>query len=133
MNRTTMNDRKETNMDEVQTPNPKTIRISDINMEEGVEELLNSPDAQPYVRLALALLAGRDLKPALLEISQLPLEKRYLWRVVSALKWAFADLEDLGIVADRKTPSPDHLRRIEDLMKFRPLQFCLFMSALYGP
>ncbi len=120
-------------MDEVQTPNPKTIRISDINMEEGVEELLNSPDAQPYVRLALALLAGRDLKPALLEISQLPLEKRYLWRVVSALKWAFADLEDLGIVADHKTLSPDDLRKIEDLMKFRPLQFCLFMSALYGP
>jgi hypothetical protein len=34
------------------------------------------------------------LEAVLEVIRDLPLEKRYVWRVFSALKWAFADFED---------------------------------------
>jgi hypothetical protein len=119
-------------MDEASELRREKIRISDIRMEEGAEELMKSPDAQPYMRLAIALAADRDLRPVLEEISQLPLEKRYLWRVVSALKWAFVDLDDLSIVVDSKTLSPEEMKKIENLLEKRPLQFCLFMKALYG-
>jgi hypothetical protein len=119
-------------MNEDQKLRRETIRISDIKMEDGARELLDSPDAQPYIRLAVALAADRDLEPALQDISQLPLDKRYLWRVVSALKWAFVDLDDLSVVVDRKTLSPEDLKKIEELLEKRPLQFCLFMKALYG-
>jgi hypothetical protein len=34
------------------------------------------------------------LEAALEVVRDLPLEKRYTWRVFSALKWAFADFED---------------------------------------
>ena len=112
---------------------PETIPLSAIRREEGAEELLKSQEAQPYMRLAKAVAAGRDAKPALQEISQLPLEKRYLWRVVSALKWAFVDLEDLSIVADRDTLSREDLEKVVNLIRKRPLQFCMFLTALLGP
>jgi hypothetical protein len=111
---------------------PERIPVSTIRMEEGAEELLKSPEAQPYMRLAEAVVAGRDAKPALHEISKLPLEKRYLWRVVSALKWGFVDLDDLSIVADRETLSREDFARIVSLVRLRPLQFCIFLTALLG-
>ena len=119
-------------MDEQQNSAVKRLSLSDIKMEDGAEELLKSPTAQPYMRLAVALAAGRDIQAPLLEISQLPLESRYLWRVVSALKWAFVDLDDLSIVVDRKTLSPEDLDKVEELLRLRPLQFCLFLKALCG-
>jgi hypothetical protein len=66
------------------------------------------------------------------ELAALPLEKRYVWRVGSALKWAFADSETMNVEADRKTMSHEDKKRVLDLLKHRPLQFCLFLSALLG-
>jgi len=110
-----------------------TIPVSAISLEQGAEELLRSPEAQPYRRLAEAVVTGRDTGPALREISALPLEKRYLWRVVSALKWAFVDLEDLNIEADTETLPLEDLKKVVSLVRLRPMQFCLFLSALVGP
>ncbi|MGA8234454.1 MAG: hypothetical protein WB795_23460 [Candidatus Acidiferrales bacterium] len=84
-------------------------------MEDGAEELMK-------------VVSGT----ALLEISQLPLGDRYLWRVVSALKWALVDFDDLSIVVDRKKLSPDDLDKVAALLRHRPLQFCLFLKALCG-
>ena len=80
----------------------------------------------------MAVMSGTDAGPATEAIRQLPLEERYVWRVASALKWAFADLETLNVEADRKTLSAADQDRLMDLLKLRPLQFCLFMSALLG-
>jgi hypothetical protein len=52
--------------------------------------------------------------------------------VASALKWAFADLETLSVEADRQTLSPEDRKQLVELLKHRPLQFCLFLSALFG-
>jgi len=57
-----------------------------------------------------AVTAG-DTGPALQDISQLPLEKRYLRRLGSTLKWAFVDLDDLSIEADTETLSRQDLRK----------------------
>ena len=78
------------------------------------------------------MVAGRDAKPALQDISQLPLEKRYPWRVVSALKWALVDLEDLS-VADRDTLSHEDLEKVVNLIRKRPLQFGMLLTGLLGP
>jgi hypothetical protein len=112
---------------------PVTISASAISVEQGADELLRSPEGQPYRRLAEAVVTGRDTGPALREISALPLEKRYLWRVVSALKWAFVDLEDLNIEADTETLPLEDLKKVVSLVRLRPMQFCLFLSALVGP
>lgn len=35
------------------------------------------------------MMGGKDTGPAIEELAALPLEKRYVWRVASALRWAF--------------------------------------------
>jgi hypothetical protein len=59
-------------------------------------------------------------------------KKRYTWRVASALKWAFVDFENLNVVAYRRTLGQEDLDKLVDLLRHRPLQFCLFLSALFG-
>jgi hypothetical protein len=78
------------------------------------------------------VVGGKEPGTALEKLAALPLKQRYTWRVASALKWAFSDLETLNVEADCQTMSPDDQSRLAELLKNRPLQFCLFMSALFG-
>ena len=73
-----------------------------------------------------------DVGPSLREIAELPLKKRYVWRVASALKWGFADFEDWNVAVDRKTLKPEDADKVVQLLKFRPIQFCMFLKALVG-
>ena len=110
----------------------RVVELSDLKVEDGAHELASSPDMEPYMRLIEAQLTGADPAPALEALRQLPLEKRYIWRVASALKWAFADCEDWNVVADKQTLAPEDLAKVMDLLKFRPAQFCIFLTALVG-
>jgi hypothetical protein len=111
---------------------PKSIPIKDLVSEDGAHELATSPDMQPYLRLIKAGLQNQDITPDVEEIAQLPLEKRYVWRVASALKWAFADFDDVNVVVDRQTLSPDDLAKVVELLSRRPSQFCMFLKVLVG-
>jgi hypothetical protein len=110
----------------------KRIPIKDIISEEGAHELATSPDMQPYLDLIMAEMQGLDTAPQLKAITELPLEKRYVWRVASALKWGFADFEDMNVVADTKTLPEEDFARVRELLKLRPIQFCMFLEALFG-
>ena len=63
--------------------------------------------------------------PELETIRRLPLEKRYIWRVASALKWCLADCESLSVQADKRTLTPQDFAKVTDLLKFRPMQLAL--------
>lgn len=108
------------------------IPVRDLKMDPGAEDLLESPTMQPYLRLALAVTRKEKLRPALEEISALPLENRYVWRVASALKWAFTDFDAGSVAADRETLRPEDGQALAELLKMRPVQFCLFLEVLYG-
>jgi hypothetical protein len=108
----------------------KVVEANSLTMEEGAEELLNSPEMQPYSRYIEAAVVGGDVGPSMREIADLPLEKRYVWRVASALKWAFADFEDWNVVVDRKTLQPEDFEKLMKLLRFRPIQLCLFLKGL---
>ena len=108
------------------------IPMSDIVSEDGAHELATSADMQPYLRLAMAILKDTDPTQELDEVARLPLEKRYIWRVASALKWGFADFDDVNVETDRATVSLEDLEKVLDLLRFRPAQFCLFLTALVG-
>jgi len=111
---------------------PEEIPINDLHQEDGAHELATSPEMQPYLRLIKAGMQDRDTNPKLEEIAALPLEKRYVWRVASALKWAFADLETVSVNVDRETLSKEDLKKLIDLLRLRPIQFCMFLKALVG-
>jgi hypothetical protein len=119
-------------MDENADDPIKRIPPRELKMEPETEALLESPAMEPYVKLAVAIMQGKEVASETAEIAALPLERRYVWRVASALKWAFADLETLNVRADRDTLSLEDRSRLINLVKHRPLQFCLFLSALFG-
>ena len=109
------------------------IDLNKIVMEDGAHELASSPDMRPYVEYTIAELQGKDTMHAFDAIISMPLEKRYIWRVASALKWAFADFDDENVALDIRTVVFDDLARVSELIEKRPLQFCMFMRALIGP
>jgi hypothetical protein len=110
----------------------KYVPIQDLHQEEGARELTELPEMEPYLNFAAALMQGHDPEPELEAIRRLPLEERYVWRVASALRWAFADLDDLSVSADKDTLTPEDFGKVRDLVKLRPIQFCLFLKALVG-
>jgi hypothetical protein len=91
---------------------------------------MSAPEMQPYRRFIEAALTEGDVEGSLREIAKLPSEKRYVWRVASALKWGFADFEDWSVIADRKTLNEGDAAKLMQLLRFRPIQFCMFLKAL---
>jgi hypothetical protein len=110
----------------------KRIPIKDIRQEEGAHELASSPDMKPYLEFIKAVMQDHDPAPELEAIRRLPLEKRYVWRVASALKWGLADCESLSVEADKQTLTPGEFAKVMDLLKFRPMQLALVLKALVG-
>ncbi len=110
----------------------KRIPINELHQEEGAHELAASPGMELYLDLAMTVMQDADPTAELEAIRLLPLEKRYVWRVASALKWAFADFDDLGVEADQRTLTPEDFAKVMDLIKLRPTQFCIFLKALVG-
>jgi hypothetical protein len=110
----------------------KNIPINNFRQEEGAHELATSPDMQPYLRLIKAGMQDHYTTPYMEEIAAIPLEKRYVWRVASALKWAFADLETVSVNVDRETLSKEDLKKLIELLRLRPMQLCIFFKALLG-
>jgi len=112
--------------------NIKRIPIKNLHQEDGADELATSPDMEPYLEFAMAVMTDSNPSTELEAIRELPVEKRYVWRVASALKWGFADFDDLGVDADRQTLSPEDFAKVMELLKLRPMQFCIFLKALLG-
>jgi hypothetical protein len=110
----------------------KRIPIKDIRQEEGAHELASSPDMKPYLEFIKAVVQDHDPAPELEAIRQLPLEKRYIWRVASALKWGLADCESLCVEADKQTLTPEDFAKVMELLKFRPMQLALVLKTLVG-
>jgi hypothetical protein len=111
---------------------PKHVPTKHLRQEEGASELGSSPDMEPYLNYIMASMQGANIQPHLEALSKLPLEKRYVWRVASAIKWGFADFDSVPVAADRETLNPEDLAKVVDLLKFRPIQFCMFLKALVG-
>jgi len=106
--------------DEREDVPPRSMPIGDLKIDPLAEDLLDSPAMQPYMNLAVAMMQQRDMAPATEEIAALPLERRYVWRVASALQWAFADMDTLTVDVDRQTLSLEDRRRLLDNGKAPP-------------
>jgi hypothetical protein len=58
---------------------------------------------------------------AVADLKNLKVEDRYLWRVASALKWAFADFDSASVGADMATiETDDDRKRLSELFAMRP-------------
>ena len=109
-----------------------SVPISEIHSEEGAQDLVRSERMKPYLAFLKAQMSGEDTEPYLAALAALPLEERYVWRVMSALKWAFCDLDTENAIADLHTLSEDDLKKVLEPLSLRAIQFCLFVNALIG-
>jgi hypothetical protein len=109
-----------------------SLRRSEIHSEDGAQELVRSEKMKPYLAILKAQIAGQDTEPLFAALAALPLEERYIWRVISALKWAFCDLETESAIADFRTLSEDDCLKVAEPLTLRATQFCLFVNALLG-
>ena len=112
--------------------NIRNLPISEIHSEEGAQDLVRSERMKPYLALLKAQMAGLDTEPHIAALAALPLEERYVWRVISALKWAFCDLETESAIADFRTLSEEDRVKVAEPLTLRATQFCLFVNALLG-
>lgn len=110
----------------------RPVSLKDLKTEDGANELAASPDLKPYHDFSVALMKGSNGEEQLDALRKIPLEKRYIWRVVSALQWAFADYDSEWVRADMRTVSQEDFTKVLELIIMRPTQFCLLLKALVG-
>ena len=65
-------------------PTPQSLPISALQQEPGAQDLVRSEKMRPYLELLKAHIGGQDTAPYLAALAELPLEERYVWRVISA-------------------------------------------------
>ena len=87
---------------------------------------------QPYLDVFVAVAEGKDPTPALQRVAALDLNERYVWRVASALDWAFADSDSETAWLDWTLMSEEERAEISDMLRLRVAQFAYFIRALYG-
>jgi hypothetical protein len=81
----------------------RNVPLIGIKVDPLAHELATSAGNRPYLDCVIKAYRNNDavgLEAALQVVRDLPLEKRYTWRVFSGLKWAFADFEDEYVALD---------------------------------
>ena len=111
---------------------PESIPISSIRVEDGAKELVRSEKMKPYLELLKAQIGGQDTGRFVDALAAVPLEGRYAWRVMSALKWAFCDLETENLIADLETLSAADVKKLIQPLQMRTLQFSIFILTMLG-
>jgi len=112
--------------------NINNLPITEIHSEDGAQDLVRSERMKPYLAILKAEIAGQDTEQHFAALAALPLEARYVWRVISALKWAFCDLETESAIADFRTLTEEDRVKVAEPLTLRATQFCLFVNALLG-
>jgi hypothetical protein len=105
------------------------VPLKEIKTDPLAHELATSEGMKPYLDCLIKAYRNNavGLEAALEVIRDLPLEKRYTWRVLSALKWAFADFEDEYVALDLPhIPEPTRSEMTKELeLRFQQLQMLL--------
>ena len=75
---------------------PEKIPVNEIAIDPIAQELVRSEQSRPYTDYFMKAYSddAAGVESALQVLRDLPLEKRYTWRVFSALKWGLADFDD---------------------------------------
>ena len=81
---------------------PEIIPLNELKIDPLAQELVRSEQSRPYMDYWMKAYSNDavGIETALQVLRDLPVEKRYTWRVFSALKWAFADFDDECVKLD---------------------------------
>jgi len=109
------------------------VPLKEIKIEPLAHELATSQETQPYLDCFKKAYSNNaaGLEAALQVVGDLPLEKRYTWRVFSALKWAFADFEDEYVRLDLPHISEPKRSEMAKELELRFLQLEMLLQAFH--
>jgi hypothetical protein len=110
-------------------PAAKYIKVADIKTEPVPHEV--EAIAQPYIRAIVAALSGRNEAEAFAAVKNLPYEKRYLARVLTALELAFCDFDTASLRMDFASLTSEELESVAQQIAVRGYQFNLLTKAIF--
>jgi hypothetical protein len=108
------------------------MHVKDIPVESGALEMANSPSMEPYLTRLAAMMAGRGSDAAKKAISELPLERRYIWRIAASLRQAFCDFDKASVRADLGAMNAEDFDAVMVLLDRRPVQFAMLLRTVFG-
>jgi hypothetical protein len=110
------------------------MKFKDIKTDPIGDALARSEESRPYVNYYDAvLMSGQTARDeALKVIRELPLEKRYIWRVLSALKWGLADFDSENLKLDLPYLSPAERSEMLGELQIRAQQLSILIDKLKG-
>ncbi len=116
----------------------KQVRLNEIKVDPYAKALSRSDQMKPYIECYRAIY-GKDetaLEIAREKVGALPLEKRYIWRILEALNWGFSDFDDETVRLDLKCLSDADRQKLntvlQEVLSIRAAQLCLFLQVLVG-
>ncbi|HXX72463.1 MAG TPA: hypothetical protein VEI80_02120 [Candidatus Acidoferrales bacterium] len=113
---------------------PEIMPLNEIKIDPLAQELVRSEQARPYTEYFMKAFSNdaAGVEGALAVLRDLPLEKRYTWRVFSALKWAFADFDDECVKLDLShIPETKKAEMLKEL-QIRFLQLEMLLKVFEG-
>jgi hypothetical protein len=104
------------------------IPLSQIVTDPAGAMMCRSESLKPYMDYYCAAMTRGDVEKALTVIAKLPLNKRYVSRVVECLDWALADYDGETVRLD--LPYLPNLEGIKEKLQNRILQLRFLLSEL---
>jgi len=110
----------------------ETVKLKNLITTPLGEDLTRSEAMRPYMNRYRALL-GKDsqaLEAAEAVIKDLPLQQRYIWRVISALDWGLADFDSNTVKLDLPHISDDLKKEMAQKVEMGLIQLQILLDTL---
>lgn len=110
------------------------IPAANLNPDPEGRGLLDAAEMQVYDRVLMAAMADRkaEFSAAVRDLRALPLESRYLWRIISALGFVFGDFDSACVRIDLQTLPDKETDRLCQLTRERGIQFLIWLREMLG-
>jgi hypothetical protein len=93
----------------------REVKLSEIKTDPVGDELTKSAKMKPYIDYYVAAMNKKGVEAAVRRVADLELKDRYLWRVASALQWAFGDFDGETAKLDWQFMSEEQRRGVGDV------------------
>jgi hypothetical protein len=114
-------------------PYKKTLPMSTVKPDPEGAGLLDAHQMQIYDEIIMTAMKGSDLSEAIQRLRAVPVEQRYISRIIAALGFVFGDFDGACVRLDLDTLPSDELDRITTLLHIMSAQFCMLVAAVFGP
>jgi hypothetical protein len=110
------------------------MKTKDLQADPVVYELSNSEAMRPYMNYYDAVLRNdvQSTQNASAALKDMPVEKRYIWGVISTQKWALADFDSSTVKLDLPHIPEARKREMVEEMEIRALQVATLLKTLKG-